>query len=515
MARNINTTITPTITLHVNVIKNDGSIVERKINIEDMVTDLRYAENGKNNKVSGRVSNIGFSVARTKRLYTSVAKARSWFKIDVTPTVLSVDASTEYHSDVREIQIKEILEDHGVTDVKMIKSHLSYGFHAEVLRSDDTINTFDVKEGDILTDIRYLFRGDETVLTSAKLIAIKRDGVSMKPVSLVLNLDNKLRTINVLQLVSIGGASQPIDETKNIMGEINSSATDPQVLYVGSGTFADNIDIVNDVTIKGNKVGIWGTSKNRDKVSFIDETIITGAISVKKGAKLEIDGCVLTNTALITLAGGTDEFTLRNCIVTDLTGPSTRSSFIRGLSAEPTKVTIDHCYFGNSSNTTKSRIYNLFELDFPLRSGSEISGNYFTKDVNTHNIINIYGVVDNAIVDINDNEFEYSGSAIRIGTKGDAKCTININNLKYDSTDLSENGIWAGMMTIQPYTNETKTMENMRININNVKKKDTLQLYCMFSYVKNDYLVLTEENAPHVYVNGKEYPRLFNHIVQS
>ncbi len=515
MARNVNTTITPTITLHVNVMKTDGSVVEREIKVEDMVTDLRYAANGQNNKVSGRVSNIGFKVARTKRLYTSVAKAKSWFKVDVTPTILSVDASTPYHSDVRDIQVRELLEDEGMTDIKRIMTYLSYGFHAEVLRSDNTINVIDVKEGDILTDIRYLFRGDEAVLTSAKLIAIKRDGTTLKPVSLVLNLDNKLRTITVQQLVSIGGAGQPIDNTKTIMGEIDSESTEPQVLYVGAGTFADKLEITNDVTIKGNKVGIWGTSKNRDKNTFADETIIAGAISAKRGAKLEIDGCVLTNTAVITLAGGCDELTLRNCIITNLTGPSTRSGFISGLSTDPTKVVVDHCYFGNNPTTASSKIYNLFEMDFPLRSGSDISGNYFAKDSNIHNLINIYGVVDNAVININDNEFEYSGTAVRIGTHGDAKCTININNLTYHSTDESEDGKWAGMMLIQPYRGETVTMENMRININNVKRKDTLQLYCMFSYLKDGYLILTEENAPHVYVNGKEYPRLFNHIMES
>ena len=512
MARNVNTTITPTITLHVNIIKNDGSVVEKKINIEDMVTDLRYAANGKNNKVSGRVSDIGFSVARTKRLYTNVLKAKSWFKIDVTPTILSVDASKEYHSDVREIQIRELLEDQGMTDVKMINTYLSYGFHAEVLRSDDTVNIFDVREGDILTDIRYLLRGDEAVLPSAKLIAIKREGTTMKPISLVLNLDNKLRILNIQSIVSIGGAGQPIDEQKTIMGEIDSTSTEPQVLYVGAGAFADKIDVTNDVTIKGNKVGVWGTSKNRDRNTFADETIITGAITAGKGAKLEIDGCVLTDTAVITLLDGCDELILRNCIVSGLNGKSTKASFISGSFTEPAKVVIDHCYFGSNPSTVTSNIYDMFEMDFPLRSGTEISGNYFVKDVNTHNIINIYDVTDNAIIDITDNEFEYSGSAIRIGTKGDANCTFNINNIKYHSTDESGDGIWSGLMVIQPYQGETITMEHVKINLNNVKRKDTLQLYFMYAIIKDGYTVFTEENAPIVRVNGKEYPRLFNYV---
>lgn len=513
MARNVNTTIIPKITLHVLTRKKDDSVIERLINIEDMVTDLRYAEGGKNNKVTGRVSDIAFKIAKTKRLYTSVTKAKSWFRYDVTPTNIFIDASTEYHSDVKEIPVRELLEDEGVTDVKMITSFLSYGLHGEVLRSDNTINTFDIQEGDILSDIRYLFRGDETVLSSAKLIAIKRDGTTLKPVSLVLNLDNKLRTITIEQLVSIGGAGQPIDESGSIMDNIKSDSTENQLLYVGAGTFAENIEVSNNVTINGNKVGIWGTSKNRNKETFEDETILTGGISAKRGSKLTIDGCVLTKTGLVTVGAACDELIIRNCIITDLTGPSARASFISGFSTEPTKITVENCYFGNNANTSASRIYNLFEMNFPLRSGSSICGNYFAKDANTHNFINVYGVVDDAVIDINDNVFEYSATAVRIGTKGDAKCTININNLEYYSTDESDDGKWAGMMMVQPYQGETITMENMKININNVKRKDTLQLYFMYSSTKAGYTILTEENAPIVKVNGKEYPRLFNHIL--
>lgn len=512
MARNVNTQITPMITLHVNVLKEDGSVVEREINIDDMVTDLRYAANGRNNKVSGRVSNIAYKVERTKRLYTSVAKAKSWFKVDVTPTTLYVDTSKEYHSDVREIDVRELLEDSGVTGVKRITSYLSYGFHGEVLRSDDTVNTFDVKEGDILSDICYLFRGDEAVLDSAKLIAIKRDGVTLKPVALVLNLDNKLRTITVDQLVSIGEAGQPIDETEKIMDSIDKTSTDPQVLFVGAGTFKDTIEVSNNVSIRGNKVGIWGTSKNRDHVTFEDETIISGGISVKEGGKLEIDGCVLTGEAFLNLASGVSEISVQNCIICGLKGTASKTYFLKGFSTEPTKVMIENCYFGDNPQTA-SKVYNMFEMNFPLRTDSKISGNYFTKDACTHNFINIYGVMDDTAIEINDNVFEYSGSAIRLGAKGSPKnCTININNLTYNSTDETEDFKWAGMMIVQPYKHDTVSMDGIRVNINNVKRKDTHQLYFVYSSPGTGTL-LTEENAPHVFVNGKEYPRLFNHII--
>ena len=512
MARNVNTTLVPKVTLHVLTHKTDGSILEKLFHVDDMVENLRYADNGKIHKVSGRISDVKFNVAKTKRLYTSVSKAKSWFRYDVIPTDLCVDASTEYHADVRNIPVRELLEDEDILNVKMINSYLSYGFHAEILRSDDTTNIFDVTEGDILTGIRYLFRGDETVIPSARLIAIKRDGTSMKPVTLVLNLDNKIRQIQVMQLVDILGSIKPIEDTDTITDNIDPNNAEKQILYLGTGVFYEKLSIANNVAIKGNKAGVWGTSKNRDKNSYENETVIAGHIDVKQGAHLTIDGCVLTKDALISIESGCDAVEIKNCVIKDLVGTTTRSAFIFGYSTEETKLNVDNCYFGSSQNMPSAKIYNLFELEFPLRNNSSISGNYFEKDACAHNFINLYDAADDATIMVEDNTFEYSGTAVRIGFKGDAHCTVNINDLAYFATDESDGGKWAGMMMIQPYRDETITMENVRININNVKRKTPSQLYFMYSVANEGYTILTEENAPVVVVNGKEYPRLFNHI---
>lgn len=505
MARNVGTVVTPTIVLNVDTIKTDGTTTNRQYRIDDMVADLRYAANGKVNAISGRVSEITYKVAKSKRFYTSVAKAKSWFRYDVTPEFIVIDSSTNFHSNLTKIPVLEILENTGETDIKRLMFYLTYGFIAEVTRSDESVNTFEVNEGDILSNIRYLFRGDETVIDSAKLIAIKRNGTSIKPISLVLNLNNKIREIPVEQLVSIDGAKAPIAVSGSIMNAIDPDTTAEQVLYLGEGGFAEDLTIDKNVVIKGNKVGIFATSKNRNHETFEGESVLKGNISLKKGCKVIFDGVVLTKDAKITLEGNS-EVTFQNCILTHITPKNGRDFPIYAQGTDPTKLEFKNCYFGQNPKNGANKMYNLMELDVPLRDGSCFSGNYFEKGTVSHNDINIYGVVDGATLTIENNTWEYSGNAVRLGMKGNPECTVNVLNNTYMSTDHSDNDIWAGLVIIQPYVKETTSFAKTRVNINKTVHNDLLHIY--YLYTNSGCTQYTEENAPVVYVNGKLQPKL-------
>lgn len=512
MARNVGTTVVPEITLHVDTIKQDGTVSERLFKIEDMITNLRYAANGKVNKISGRIANIKYNVAKTKRLYTSVAKAKSWFQYDVTAESITVDASTVNHSNLVEIPIDDLLEEEGDEDVKRLKYYLSYGINMEVVRSDDEVYNFNLIEGDILNNITYLFKGDETVLPTAKLIAIKRNGTTLNPTSIVLNLNNKLREIKIEQLVNIGEVSKPITVAGSIMSSIKADTDEEQVLYVDAGTYVEKLVIENNVTIKGNKSGIFGTSKNRDKKTLEDETIFTGAISIAKNAKVKLDGLVLTQDAIVSFTDNA-EITIENCIVQDLNATTAKDHFVKGWTDTPVKVEVTNCYFGASGKSSNGVMYHIFELTCKLRDGTIFSGNYFEKDACTHNCINLYGIVDDATITIENNTWEYSGNAVRIGFKGSPKGTVNMNSNTYNTTDESEDGIWAGLVIFQTYAFDTVTFANVRVNINKTVHKDTHPVYVHFSTKKNG-TVLTEEIAPQIYLNGKLQPKLNNHISQ-
>lgn len=125
-------------------------------------------------------------------------------------------------------------------------------------------------------------------------------------------------------------------------------------------------------------------------------------------------------------------------------------------------------------------VYHVFEPNFTLADGTRIANNYFTKDCCTHNIINIYDVEDGATIYIENNTFECSRNAIRIGLKGNKKCTVIIRNNKYLSTD--EKDMWKGLVIIQPYGAATESFENVKIILegNEVPADDDQIIYYYF-----------------------------------
>ena len=116
-------------------------------------------------------------------------------------------------------------------------------------------------------------------------------------------------------------------------------------------------------------------------------------------------------------------------------------------------------------------------------------------------MLNFYEVEDGATITVDNNVFEYSGNAMRIGFKGNAKATININNNEYKETDTSLDGIYAGYFLIQPYGKKTESFENVVININNMKKPEGQIGYV---YCGSEDTQLTDKQLPTVKVDGNK-----------
>ena len=132
------------------------------------------------------------------------------------------------------------------------------------------------------------------------------------------------------------------------------------------------------------------------------------------------------------------------------------------------------------SMSENNKVYHIFEPNCQLADGTRIANNYFTKECCSHNIINIYDVVDGATIYIENNVFECSRNAIRIGIRENRKCTIIIRNNKYLSTD--ENPVWKGLVIIQPYGTVTKSFENVKIILedNEIPEDDDQIIYYYF-----------------------------------
>lgn len=272
------------------------------------------------------------------------------------------------------------------------------------------------------------------------------------------------------------------------------------LLTFTSGMFEEEILIKRSTPIKlhGNYVGIPGKEAERviiDPYSENKETIIANKITIENiedtVADVTFDGFTFYKDSLIDIKCE-GNITFKNCRFDLLTADKLKSFIITSSDSKPVKLVIEDCYFGTNNENEVGKIYNGLELNCILKDGSSISNNYFEKSTCTHNIINIYNVEEDATISINNNFFEYSGNAIRIGIKGEPKCTINIDGNEYNETDANDE--YAGLVLVQPYGKETTSFANCTINITNTKHDDEKQLY--YLYAGEDDMQFTEENKP-------------------
>lgn len=196
-----------------------------------------------------------------------------------------------------------------------------------------------------------------------------------------------------------------------------------------------------------------------------------------------------------------NEAKIVNCDLKDIELPVDQSDHLASSIIGPSgwgsmKLIIDKNHFYDNVYA-----YNAMELNVALANGSSISGNKFDLVCN-HNIINIYDVEDGAVININDNIFEKAANGIRIGIKGDKRCTINIKRNTYKSTDIGE---YAGLVLIQPYAKATVSMKNVVINIDDTVNESTEeQLWYYYAGVGDTQLAV--EDRPKVYINGELQP---------
>ena len=503
MYRIVNSVFTPILTLNVKVVREDGTFTVKKLKVDDEVADLRYVENKTIQKVSGRVASIGYKLPKkkVKRYYTNPSKLRSYFEFDVTPNNIVIDDSEVRHSKLIDIPVKDMLEDSGVTDVDHIETWLSFAMDASVEISDGSINTFRLKEGQTLTNVTYLFNGDDVTLPEADLIAMRYDD-ALGLVALEMRVNGKPREVAADKLVNVGSTSdfvEPYDFKDTTIADVPNGGT----LTLTAGNFSAPIALTKSITIKGAKAGTPATGSGRVTSEFVGnltgETVLSGKITSTGEVDITLDGVALTGDAVLNI-GNASSLTLKNCVIKGIVAPSNRDFLIRTSNGTPTKLVIEGCVFSKFSQVTGKNIYNLFELDCKLKDGSSISNNRFQSGCCNHNDICIYGADENATITIANNVWEKSANAIRIGTKGNPTYTAIFENNEYRSTD--EDPAWAGLLLIQPYVKQTTSMLGTTIKINNTKRNDDGQLFYVYTG-KND-LILDSTNAPTVFVDGEQ-----------
>ena len=156
----------------------------------------------------------------------------------------------------------------------------------------------------------------------------------------------------------------------------------------------------------------------------------------------------------------------------------------------PIKMVIE----GNTFGEENEHSYNLIDVYGKLADGSSISNNDFKIGSCTHNSISLYNVEEGASVMINNNK----NAAIRIGFKGEPKCTVTCEGNSYVASDDPD---YDGLLLVQPYGTHTTSFAGMTLNINKtIKPAADTQLY--YLYAGENDTKFTEENMPTIYVDG-------------
>lgn len=236
-------------------------------------------------------------------------------------------------------------------------------------------------------------------------------------------------------------------------------------------------------------------------------TTISAPIVINaEGKDVVFDGIDFTKNGFITLENA-KSFTMKNCRVFDLEPRKSKDFFLFAPNMRPCKIVVENCYFGKNPTIDGNRLYNFFEVNSQVDSGSSFSENYFDKDCCTHNAINIYGNVPDAFIKINGNTFNYWNFCIRFGMKGSPKCKVQIDHNKgvFDPSTVPEVvDPTDSMIMIQPYLKETSTFKNVTIEVSNLEYSLGKDYYIVGYRGANDTQI-TEEDLPKVTIDGDLY----------
>lgn len=193
--------------------------------------------------------------------------------------------------------------------------------------------------------------------------------------------------------------------------------------------------------------------------------------------------------------------TIQNCRVYDMNVEDNAKNYWLHIKGNiETKLIIKNCFFGANTGTN-GVMYNLIEPTAKLKTGSLISDNYFEVGCCTHNMINIYGACENAVIQVSRNVFETCAGGIRVGVKGEPKCTILIRGNTIFAEDENNAAEWQGLVCVQPYNKETTSFKNMTIKLDGNKVVTEQMIY---GYSGKKDTVLDETTVPKIFIDGKE-----------
>ena len=484
------------------------------INNGDVVTDLKYIDNEEVKTITGKVVDIGTIFYRES---TGRKNTNSLLTKDAKISSITIDASKKQEACVVQIP-KDSLLDYGASEEVERVEWVPY-IEATICPtlSDGSESEVTLKEGTVLVNPAAIdgivYRNIEDGIYTVKSFLYKfvpnKKAISVVGVNLV---GEKTYQLSFTDFLDMGSEAVVADSSE--FSSAFDSVEDGGALVTNAGEVVDAVTINKSIIISGAQASISAATGARatDEIEE-DETVLKGKLTISDDTSVLLQGLTLTESSLVTI-GKASGVTIKNCKILGFTLTATKNYGIMGSwdKREDTKgcvLKIEGCYFGSNPTDGSNKLYNLLELQTKLANGSYIKDCYFKKEACTHNAINLYDVMDDCEILIENNHFEYSANAIRVGFINAPQNVIVrcINNI-YDATDTNDPE-WAGLIFVQPYVKQTTDFSGVTIYLDGTKNNSGVD-QLGYIYCGPSDTLLDEDTLPRIYVDNEtaEFPFL-------
>ena len=269
----------------------ENETVDRDFKIGDIVENLRYVENGEIVTVSGKVSDIRYTMAT--KLSWNKKDPKDTLSADMTLNDLVLDISRQYESEVVSIPIREIVEFADELDVVRMKYNPFIVYEMELKYSDLAVKRASVQIGDIFDNVRIMNLINPTTIgpdITGKFevigfsYAVEKGKIVINGIAFK-NVDtNETHVADLDHILALNEIyNYNVDEEGNI-SEIVSSLAD-----------GDTITITGTIDTQGSPIRL--TKKNL--TVDLQANLISDA-STESGIRITTGNATITGTGLVT-----------------------------------------------------------------------------------------------------------------------------------------------------------------------------------------------------------------------
>ena len=458
MARLINNSTETSIKVSIETLFENGTSSVKTYAIGDVIEGLRYVENGEIVTVSGKLTNINYSVASKSAFNKNnpVDTTRE----DITIKSITIDASTMYNAKTVTISMEEIIEDEGVEDVQQILYYPEVAFSMDLYYSNRSHQHIDIQVGDTFNNVK--------ILNPTTMVDITGE---FTVVAFIYKAVKGALTVTAVVFRSIDGSSTVNTELKYILAlnEIytyEANTTEGLTTAITNAADGDTVDVSDDIDVSTGALAITGKNITLN----LGDSKLSGGNSANAGLKIQngtvvVNGGVLESTQNYSSTAGAGLLEVGEggkLILNDTTMDAVRENPVDnghfGLTLMGNgSATINsgdykagwYCTSGNGARTTEDSVLTINGGTFQSVADYALYLPHPGKTiVNGGTIKGAAGAIamNNGYLEINGGEFETAGNGDTgewsDGTSGLANAALNINARYGDCTVKITDGVF-------------------------------------------------------------------------